>query len=116
MWATAATVALVSLAGSLIACALAAFFSYRSSVAAKKVRSMTSLQGELVEIRDYLAKVDAWSKRLNARETMRERRAAERDESSTLASSGPNTKDELRRRAGLVAGQPARHREKVGAA
>jgi hypothetical protein len=65
---------------------------------------------ELAEIRDYMGKVDAWAKRINSRETMRERRAAERDESSTLAFSG-SPKDELRRRAGLVAGKPARHRE-----
>jgi hypothetical protein len=103
-----AVVALTAI--SLIACVLAAFFSYRASAAARKVRSMTSLQGELVEIRDYLSKLDAWAKRISQRDTMRERRAAERDESSTRVSS-VSDKDELRRRAGLRAGQPARHRE-----
>ena len=100
---------------TLIASAAAVFSSYRASSAAKKVRSMISLQGELVEIRDYLSKLDAWAKRINQRDTMRDRRASakEHDESSTPASGSSPTaiKDELRRRAGLVAGQPARHRE-----
>ena len=100
---------------SLIACAVAVFSSFRASSAARKLRSTTWLQGELVEIRDYLSKLDAWAKRINQREVMRERRASanEPDESSTPAT-GPAAsanKDELRRRAGLVAGQPARHRE-----
>jgi uncharacterized protein (DUF934 family) len=100
---------------TLIACAVAVFSSYRALSAAKKLRSMTSLQGELVEIRDYLSKLDAWAKRINARDTMRDRRASVNEQSeSSKAASGPgetSNKDELRRRAGLVAGQPARHRE-----
>lgn len=100
---------------TLIACAVAVFSSYRASSAAKKVRSTISLQGELVEIRDYLSKLDAWAKRINQRDTMRDRRASarEHEESSTPVSGSSNgtSKDELRRRAGLVAGQPARHRE-----
>lgn len=106
----AQSVVVASTAISLIACVLAAFFSYRAWREARKVRSMTSLQGELVEIRDYLSKVDAWAKRISQRDTMRDRRAAEREGSSTPVSS-VSDKDELRRRAGLVAGQPARHRE-----
>lgn len=104
--------ALALTAITLIACAVAVFSSFRALSAAKKVRSMTSLQGELVEIRDYLAKLDAWAKRINSRETMRDRRAAERSESSTPVS-GASSKDELRRRAGLVAGQPARHNREM---
>lgn len=111
----APSVVLALTAISLIACAAAAFFSYRASSAARKLRSMTSMQGELVEIRDYLSKLDAWAKRINQREVMRDRRASakEPDESSTRATgpAGSANKDELRRRAGLVAGQPARHRE-----
>jgi hypothetical protein len=97
---------------SLIACAVAVFSSFRALSAAKKLRSTTWLHGELVEIRDYLSKLDAWAKRINQREVMRDRRASanEPEESSTPAT-GPQNKDELRRRAGLVAGQPARHRE-----
>ncbi|HEY3498637.1 MAG TPA: hypothetical protein VGK73_28295 [Polyangiaceae bacterium] len=93
-----------------LSCVLAVWSAFRASAEAKKLRSTTSTLAELAEIRDYMGKLDAWAKRINARETMRERRAAERAESSTLAFSG-NSKDELRRRAGLVAGQPARHRE-----
>ena len=100
---------------TLIACAVAVFSTSRALSAAKKLRSMNSLQGELVEIRDYLSKLDAWAKRINQRDTMRDRRASakEHDESSTPASGSSPTaiKHELRRRAGLVAGQPARHRE-----
>lgn len=95
---------------TLIACAVAVFSTSRALSAAKKLRSMSSLHAELVEIRDYMSKLDAWAKRINSRDAMRDRRAAQRDESSTLVSSG-NDKDELRRRAGLVAGKPARHGE-----
>jgi uncharacterized protein (DUF934 family) len=104
-------VAVASTVITLIACALAVFSSYRSWSEAKKVRSMTSLQGELVEIRDYMSKVDAWMKRINQRETMTARRAAERDDSSTPVSGTANDKDALRRRAGLRAGETPRHRE-----
>ena len=93
-----------------VACAVsvtAAWSAYRS---AKKVRSTISMQGELHEIRDYMGKLDQWAKRINSRETMTARRAAERGESSTPVSS-VSDKDELRRRAGLRAGHPARHRE-----
>ncbi len=91
-------------------CASSAYFAWRASTAAKKLRSMISMQGELNEIRDYMGKLDAWAKRINQREVMRERRANESAESSTPASiHGINDKDELRRRAGLVAGKPARH-------
>lgn len=93
-------------------CALTAWCSWRACTAARKVRSTTSMQGELHEIRDYMGKIDAWAKRINARETMRERRESEPAASSTRASiRSVSDKDELRRRAGLVAGKPARHGE-----
>ena len=102
----------LSAAISVVACVMAAWSSWRASIAAKKLRSMTSLQGELHEIRDYMGKLDAWAKRINARDTMRERREKELDGSSTPASTLNGTdKNELRRRAGLVAGKPARHGE-----
>lgn len=110
MW-SAPFVVLISAIVSIAASAIAVWAASRASSAATKLRSTSSTLAELAEIRDYMGKVDAWAKRINARETMRERRAAERDESSTLVSSASSTKDELRRRAGLVAGQPARHRE-----
>jgi Flp pilus assembly protein TadB len=97
-----------------ISCVLAAVFAWRASNSAKKLRSMISLQGELAEIRDYMAKIDAWCKRINSRETMTARRSAEaseREPQRSLRLASSNDKDELRRRAGLVAGKPVRHRE-----
>ncbi|HEY3498616.1 MAG TPA: hypothetical protein VGK73_28190 [Polyangiaceae bacterium] len=110
MW-NAQSVAFASAIVATLSCVLAVWSAFRASAEAKKLRSTTSTLAELAEIRDYMGKVDAWAKRINARETMRERRAAEREESSTLVSGAANSKDELRRRAGLVAGRPARHRE-----
>jgi hypothetical protein len=99
-----------ALAIAVLLCVATVCAAYIALSAAKRVRSTISMQGELNEIRDYVAKLDQWAKKVNARLTMRERRAAERDESSPPVSS-VSDKDELRRRAGLVAGQPARHRE-----
>ena len=93
-------------------CAISAFGAWLTWKWATKTRSIISMQGELAEIRDYMAKLDRWAKRINARETMAERRsAAPSDEprKSLRSVSTSNDKDELRRRAGLVAGQPARH-------
>lgn len=94
-------------------CVASAVFSLRASRAARNLRSMISLQGELAEIRDYMGKMDRWAKRINAREVMQEQRdpaTGQRKPSSGHVSS-IGDKDELRRRAGLVAGQPARHHE-----
>ncbi|HEY3496422.1 MAG TPA: hypothetical protein VGK73_17100 [Polyangiaceae bacterium] len=93
-----------------VASVVSVIAAWSASRSAKKLRSTISMQGELHEMRDYLAKLDAWAKRINSRETMKARRAAEREESSTPVSS-VSDKDELRRRAGLRAGEPARHRE-----
>ena len=102
--------ALVAVAASV----LAVFSAWRVSNLARTVRSTISLQGELHEIRDYVGKIDKWAKRLNSREAVqlsRERAAdsANASKQSLTRVSGPEDKDELRRRAGLVAGQPARH-------
>lgn len=96
---------------ALLACVTAAFFASKASRVASSLRSMNSLQGELIEIRDHLDKVNRWAKRLNARETMTEHRATHGrpPKQSSIDVSGVTDKDELRRRAGLVAGQPARH-------
>lgn len=94
-------------------CVASAVFSLRASRAAQNLRSMISMQGELAEIRDYMGKMDRWAKRINAREVMQEQRdpdSGQRKPSSARVSS-IGDKDELRRRAGLVAGQPARHHE-----
>jgi hypothetical protein len=105
-------VAITLVAIQAILCATTVCAALVAWSAAKKLRSTTSMQGELREIREYVEKLDHWAKRINARETMRERRAAERVESSTpVSTSNVTDKDELRRRAGLVAGKPARHRE-----
>lgn len=103
-----AVVCLALIAGFF--CVASAVFSSRASQAATKLRSTISMQDELNEIRDYMAKMDRWAKRINAREVMTERRAAAGDAPKrSLASVSIGDKDELRRRAGLVAGQPARH-------
>ena len=66
------------------------------------------------ETGEFVRKIDKWAKRLNSREAVqlsRERAAdsANASKQSLTRVSGPEDKDELRRRAGLVAGQPARH-------
>lgn len=96
---------------SMVACALAAYFFLRSSTLATKLQSSASLQSELTEIRDYMGKLDRWAKRINARDIMTERRnRPSSDVQSTQSSEGnSNLKDELRRRAGLIAGRPAQH-------
>lgn len=91
----------------------------RCSEAAKQTRSTASLAGELIEIRDYMSKVDAWMKRVSQRELMRDRRGT--DGRLGVASPGSRQsreeepraeshKDALRRRAGLTAGRPADHK------
>lgn len=66
-------------------------------------RLTPSMLAELADVRDAIAKGNALLKRVNSRETMRERR-----ESGALDT--PVTKEELRARAGLIAGRPAPHK------
>jgi hypothetical protein len=101
---------------AMIACALSVFAAWRASSLASSLRSTTSLLAELHEIRDYVAKLDKWAKRINAREVMSERRGdgtfngVRPTGSSKRASlSAVESKDELRRRAGIIAGRPAPH-------
>jgi hypothetical protein len=102
-----------------IACAISVFVYSKISKQATSLRSMISLQGELIEIRDFVSKIDAWAKRINSREVMRERHAdgkysgAKPTRSSGDASGLPETKDDLRRRAGIIAGRPAPHTENL---
>jgi hypothetical protein len=102
-----------ALLGAVAACVLSAVFARRASKAASSLRSMTSMHAELLEIRDYLGKLDRWAKRINAREVMNERRDAEPTSvgRSRLSSTPASSKDELRRIAGITAGRPAPHRE-----
>jgi hypothetical protein len=101
---------------AMIASALSVFAAWRASQWASQLRSMTSLLAELHEIRDYVAKLDRWAKRINAREVMSERRgdgtfngARPTASSKSASTNGPESKDELRRRAGITAGRPAPH-------
>lgn len=106
-------VAIAAAAVAMIACALSVFAWSRIFDQVSRLRSMTLLQGELLEIRDYVAKLDAWAKRINMREVMRERHDAGIYSGKRAPSSLPATssKDELRRRVGLVAGHAAPHQE-----
>lgn len=110
--------------GLLTLIAVAAFVgcviaTRRCSEAVRQTRSTASVHAELIEIRDYMSKVDAWMKRISQRELMRDRRGTDgrlaaaggsralRDEEPRAAESH---KDALRRRAGLTAGRPAVHK------
>lgn len=82
----------------------------RSFTLAEKLRSTSFLQGELTEQRAYLSKIDAWAKRINAREVMAERRnPVTGQRSANLPSDPVALKAELRKRAGITAGQPVNH-------
>lgn len=99
----------VATALALLACAISVFAAWKASSLASKLRSMTSLQGELIEIRDYCSKIDAWSKRLNARLTMQERRSGG---DTPLENLDPAAlKARLRRIAGIVPGRAVKHGE-----
>lgn len=106
-------VAILSAIMATIACAGSAFAWWKSSELARGMRSTSSALAELLEIRDYMAKLDAWSKRINGRLVNQERRSTESQRQSTDSAmpSAMLTKDDLRRRAGMIAGKPAPHRE-----
>lgn len=72
---------------------------------ATKMRSWHSIAAEQAEINDRLDKTAALLKKINARETMRERRADE----LPAQTSGLSLKDRLRIKAGITAGKPVRH-------
>lgn len=65
-------------------------------------RLTPSKLAELADVQDAIAKGNALLKKVNSREVMRARR-----ESGEL--DAPVTKEELRRRAGIIAGKPAPH-------
>lgn len=94
---------------SAVFCALSAVFSWRAAQQALKVRSMTSLQGELAEIRDYMGKMDRWAKRINAREVMQEHRDPASGQRRPSSETAFSEKDDLRRRAGLSLQKVPRH-------
>jgi hypothetical protein len=76
---------------------------------ATAMRSWHSIAAEQQDIRDRLEKTAALLKRINARETMRERRADAADEA--IDGRSLSLKDRLRLKAGIKAGQPVRHTE-----
>jgi len=94
---------------AVICCAFSAFALWKASDMVTKLRSTNSMLGELHEIRDYLQKIDAWSKRINSRLTMQDRRGSP-EQPMSQTTDPVAAKEELRRRSGLVAGRPAPHR------
>lgn len=78
--------------------------SGRLSDLERSERLTPSKLAELADVRDAIDKGNALLKRVNSREVMR----ARRDDALAAVDTG-NTKDDLRRRAGLVAGKPAPH-------
>lgn len=106
----------VSLAFALSACVISlqtrtdisaelARISSRVSQLAKAEHLTPSQLVELSELRDACEKGNALLKKISQRETMRDRREAGNGASAAHVSD----KDELRRRAGLIAGRPAPH-------
>jgi hypothetical protein len=95
---------------AMICSVFCAFAWWKASATATRLRSMSSTLGELAEIRDYLTKIDHWSKRINSRLVMAERRDAVKHpgDAPQLTS-----KEQLRQRAmqqgSLIPGQPTRH-------
>lgn len=68
----------------------------------KSERLTPSMLAELADVKDAIEKGNALLKKVNSREVMRARR-----ENGEI--DGVVTKEELRRRAGLIAGKPAPH-------
>jgi len=95
---------------AVICCAFSAFALWKASDMVTKLRSTNSMLGELHEIRDYLQKIDAWSKRINSRLTMQDRRESRETSEMSPATDPVTAKDQLRRIAGIVPGRPAPHR------
>lgn len=71
-------------------------------------RLTPSKLAELADVRDAIGKGNALLKRINSRETMRDRHAQAQ---AVQAVDMPIDKAELRRRAGIVAGKPVQHSE-----
>lgn len=94
---------------SVVACAIAVVACWRISRTVRAGHLPTSLASELHEIRDYMTKLDSWSKRLNQRLVMQDRRKTDAAD-DPVAQGSSVSKDQLRRRAGIIAGRPAPHR------
>lgn len=99
----AALIALVASVLAVLACVLSVRASRSASRTASEMRSMLSMQGELAEMHEVLAKLAVTVKRIAGRQAVtdhRERKGEQRE---------ATTKEELRRQLGLVPGKPAPH-------
>jgi hypothetical protein len=101
---TAVVVIAVSLLSAVFCAICAVVCSKKSRALAADVRFRTSTLEELHAMRDYVAKIDAWSHRINQR--LLKTRGPEQ---TPAPNSAPTTKDDLRRRVGIVPGKPAPH-------
>jgi hypothetical protein len=93
-------------------CAGFALLTWRHSKTVMTRHSTTSLRVELDAMHDAIGKHSDLLKRINLRSVMAERRAnGAGPESGSESSAGTalSHKDQLRRRAGIVAGKPAPH-------
>jgi len=104
------TVAIVVSALAAVASATCVGYCWSVFQTVKSQPSLSSLRAELLETRDYMAKIDRWAKRINARDVMQDRRAAAGGNQELPLDAPATSKDALRVRAGLVAGRPAPHR------
>lgn len=99
---------------AVMCCVFCAFAWWKVSGMVTKLRSMSSALAELAEIRDYLTKIDAWSKRLNSRLVMQERNRQPAKESAAdepeLDLQHTTDKRVLRRALGIVPGRPLPHK------
>lgn len=99
-------IALGACALAVLACVLTVRAYFWTSREVRKLRSIHSMQGELVEMHDALTKVTLVVKRIASRQTMQDRRAVQPE----LDLQSVTDKAELRRRIGLVPGKPAPHK------
>lgn len=106
------TLSILVLALSAAICALTAGFSVSALSAARKIRSLSSLQGEIAEIDSSVQTLIGVIRRIEGRQTARLGR-----EKKEVAAAAPEhvtptslmDKAELRRYVGLTPGRPAPH-------
>lgn len=118
-WSTPTILALIAISASSVSMLMIFALQRRFAALAESCSSLLSMEGrlrstvlvsaELAELSDAIGKGNALLKRINSRDVMRDRREAK-------SADGPpddpaQLKAYLRRKAGLVAGQPAPHRE-----
>lgn len=94
--------------GALLACALAVRSSRSAWRAAREVRSMHSIQAELVELTDSVNKIAGTVKRISGREAVREHYQRKTQAEPDLGT--VTDKRELRKLVGITPGKPAPHK------